>query len=236
MKKSSIALLLMLLSATMFSSCATSNTQPSSPASTKAETPSSSLTLLSPSEAASKLFADKLQIKEYTFMVEKNLRIVAYYVTNTADKDLRVNMNITAKDKAGQVLSVKQTTDQTVAPNTSVVISAWLTDVNAEDTVEYLLNASLETNTPSVAADIKLKYDIKGNKAIVTAVNEGSNTAQFVSASVIFLSKGKMVGFREEQVVRSEDELKPGDTRYAEASCAKEFDEVLIGYTAAKKK
>ena len=179
--------------------------------------------------------ADKMDIKEYSCM-QSDYRLVAFNITNNADEDVSIDMNVTAKNSDGKALASSNIEEYTVAPGSSTIMSAWLENVDMDATIDYKMNVSNDVRSPSAVPNIDLDYNINGNKVVVTATNNNSDTAYFLNVKAIFLKDGEMVDCGDTYLTGDDSEIKAGETRSGEIETYsdKGFDDVLIGYTAEK--
>ena len=184
-------------------------------------------------EQKSDNLADKMQVKEYDCMYS-DYRIVAFHITNTSDKDVRIELNITAKDSDGNALASSNPEDYTVASGSSTILSAWLENVDENATIDYTMNVSTDVRSPSAANNIDLKHNVNGDKVVLTATNNSDKTAYFLNVDAIFLKNGKMVGCGETYLVGNDSDIKAGETRSGEIDCYADggFDDAIVAYTA----
>ena len=178
--------------------------------------------------------AEQMQVKEYSCMNSIGSRIVAFHVTNPTDKDVSISMNITAKDEAGNALASSSQSESAISPNTSVIIDAYLDNVNMDAIIDYSMDVKAVSTSKSATPNISLTNNINGDKVVLTATNNGKQDARFLEAQAIFLKDGEMVYFGSTYLVGNDSIIKAGETRTGEISCYTRsgFDDVIVTYTA----
>lgn len=177
--------------------------------------------------------ASQMDIKAYSYYEEYFGRRICFVVTNNSDRDVRIGMNVTAKDSAGNALASTSPSESPVGPGQTAILDGWLDDVDMTAAIDYTMDVSTDVSRES-AKDIDLKYNKNANNLVITATNNGSKAAKFLEVEVIFLKGGRAVGYDSTYVTDDDSELKAGTTRTGSVSLYsdKGFDDVIVGYSA----
>lgn len=176
--------------------------------------------------------ADKMAIKEYSYM-SGEYRMVDFYVTNNSDQDVAINMNVTAKGSDGTPKGSSSPFAFSVAPGTSCVLPAVFENVAMDDTIEYSMDVSTKVRAKSAANDIDIEISKNENKAIIMATNNGPETAYYLNVYIIFLENGKPIYSGMTYITGDNSDIKSGETRSAEITCYEgDYDDIVFGYTA----
>lgn len=151
----------------------------------------------SPPAQAEEQLADKMTTQEYTCVVDDTFTCYALFVTNTSDKTVSLEMNVTAKDQNGGMVAAHSDSTLAVAPGQTSCMWTTFDEWDVITDYECSLVVSEENSYRSIHEDVTVEYDIFENKVIAKAINNGEEDAHFVWAEVVFLKDGEMVGFRE---------------------------------------
>ena len=183
-------------------------------------------------ETKTENIADKMDVKEYSYMSGK-YRMVDFYVTNNSDQDVAINMNVTAKGSDGKAKGSSSPFAFSVAPGTSCVLPAAFENVAMDDAIDYSMDVSTKVRAKSAANDIDIEISKNENKAIIMATNNGPETAYYLNVYIIFLENGKPIYSGMTYITGDNSDIKSGETRSAEITCYEgDYDDIVFGYTA----
>lgn len=175
--------------------------------------------------------SDSLKVSEYSCVVDEQFAYYVAFVTNTSDKTVDVEINITAKDADGKM--VGSGSDRVLAVGSGQTSGLWTTfdDWKSIDSFEYVLNVS-ESSYQSIKDSVSFDHNATDNRVVVSATNNGEKDAEFVWVDVVFLKNGEMVDFREIMVTNSDSVLPAGQTLTGEGEIYSQdgFAEIILAY------
>lgn len=181
-------------------------------------------------EEPKKDLADMMQTDFYTCNVDDSFYYTVLVVKNNSDETVHLDANFTAKDGSGNNVGAVSDDEPAIAPGQTGCI--WCTvDYSTDiESFDYTLTVDKETSVKSIYDDISFEYSNTDSGCTVTATNNGNTAAKYVWARCIFFKNGEMVNFNEPILMDSDDELKPGATITAEATCYTDcgFDDVIV--------
>lgn len=175
-------------------------------------------------------YSSALEVAEYSCIIDNSFVYYVMYVTNTSDKVLSAEMNVTALNKVGEMVGAHN--ERTLAVSPGQTAGMWITfdEWDLIDSFQYTLDVKEEKEYKPVYQDLSFEYNIVDNKIIATMTNNGTEAAEYVWVDVVYMKDGQMVNFSELSFMNDECKLLPGVSLSCEGECYYEggFDEVVI--------
>lgn len=225
-----IIISLLLIGCGGASSTTGSSAVPAAPGGNSASSSSGSADVSETTEEPKKELADMMQTDFYTCNVDDSFYYTVLVVKNESDETVHLDANFVAKDGSGNEIGAASEDEPSIAPGQTGCI--WCTiDYSADiKSFDYTLTVDKEKSDKSIYEDVSMEYNTTDSGCIITATNSGNSAAKYVWARCIFFKNGEMVNFNEPILMDSDDELKPGSTITAEATCYSDggFDDVIV--------
>lgn len=173
--------------------------------------------------------ADSLEIKEYSCVIDEQFAYYVAFVTNTSDKTLDVEINITAKDAGGNM--VGSGTASVLAVGSGQTSGLWTTfdEWKSIDSFEYVLNVKESSYLP-IKDVVSFDHSETDGRIVMSATNSGDKDAEFVWVDVVFLKDGNMVNFREIMLTNGDCVLPAGQTLTGEGEVFSQYDDLVFAY------
>ena len=173
--------------------------------------------------------ADSLEIKEYSCVIDEQFAYYVAFVTNTSDKTLDVEINITTKDVDGNM--VGSGTTSVLAVGSGQTSGLWTTfdKWKSIDSFEYVLNVKGSSYSP-IKDVVSFDYNAMDKRVVMSATNNGDKDAEFVWVDVVFLKDGNMVDFREIRLTNNDSVLPAGQTLTGEGEIYSQYDDLAFAY------
>ncbi len=169
-------------------------------------------------------------VKEYRWKTDYS-NYVAIVLKNNSAYTVSPRIQISFKDKDGNVVGAKNQSEYAFGPGTEM---AFVFD-NDEDfeKYEYVISASEEKYYNECVSKLECTHSTTSEKVIIQVKNNGSKAAEFVEYIVLFKNKGEVVDYDWGYCVDDDSEIKPGMTEMEECSVAykERFDSVEIYLT-----
>lgn len=174
--------------------------------------------------------ADMMSIQEYSCIVDNSFVYYIMYITNNSNKNVSIEMNVTALDSSGNMVGSSSDGTKAVEPGQTAGIWTTFDDWNKIVGFDHTLTVSEETEYSPIYSDLAIDYNTTDSGVIVSVSNNSDNTAEFVWIDVVYLKNGKMVNFSELSFMDGNQQLLPGVTLSAEGTCYSDsgFDEVVL--------
>lgn len=174
---------------------------------------------------------DNLEVKEYSCVVDEQFAYYVVFITNTSDKTVDVEINMTAKDADGNM--VGSGSDKVLAVGSGQTSGLWTTfdDWKSIENFEYALTAQ-ESSYQSIIDTVSFERSETSDRVVVSATNNGEKDAEFVWVDVVFLKNGEMVNFSEIMLTNGDSVLPAGQTLTGEGEIYSldGFDEAVLAY------
>ena len=215
----------LLLSAVLLTGCGDS-----------ASTKSGSTAVELGTESEQKSLADLMSTQEYSCTVDDSFMYYIMYITNTSDKVVSIDLNVTALDSSGSMVGSSGDGTKAVAPGQTAGIWTTFDEWDKIDSFDYTLSVSEEKEYDPVYSDLAIDFNTTDNGIVASVTNNGDSTADFVWMDVVYLKAGKMVGFSELSFMDDNQELQAGATLSQEGTCYSDsgFDDVAIAINGRK--
>lgn len=187
-------------------------------------------------ESEQKSLADLMSTQEYSCTVDDSFMYYVMYITNTSDKDVSIDLNVTALDSSGSMVGSSGDGTKAVAPGQTAGIWTTFDEWDKIDSFDYTLSVSEEKEYSPVYSDLSIDYNTTDSGIVASVTNNGDSTADFVWMDVVYLKAGKMVGFSELSFMDDNQELQAGATLSQEGTCYSDsgFDDVAIAINGRK--
>lgn len=187
-------------------------------------------------ESEQKSLADLMSTQEYSCTVDDSFMYYVMYITNTSDKVVSIDLNVTALDSSGSMVGSSGDGTKAVAPGQTAGIWTTFDEWDKIDSFDYTLSVSEEKEYDPVYSDLAIDYNTTDNGIVASVTNNGDSTADFVWMDVVYLKAGKMVGFSELSFMDDNQELQAGATLSQEGTCYSDsgFDDVAIAINGRK--
>lgn len=181
--------------------------------------------------------AEKLDVQEYTYVVDDSFRYYVMYVTNTGELTVNVEANIVAKDDSGEPVGAGMGNAIAIAPGQTSCIWTTFDEWDVIEQFEYTLSVYEVPVEYSVYEFVEAEYSFTDNKIVASVTNNGNHPAEYVWLDVVFLKDGNMVGFSEMSFMNNDFQLLPGTTLFAEGELYTDtsFDGVVVGLNGRMK-
>ena len=143
-------------------------------------------------------------------------------IKNTSGYDAKINVMALFKDKDGNVIGVFNREERGCEDGYETFWSLY--QEQPFDACEIVLSMRPDDIYKGVQSNIDHDVLIAGNKAVISAKNTSTDAVGFVEYWIIFFGSDNNVvdcgwGF----TIDGDNEIKPGDTRYAESLTSHEF-------------
>lgn len=175
--------------------------------------------------------AESLEVKDYSCVIDEQFAYYVAFVTNTADKTVDVEINITAKDADGKMVGSGD--DQVLAVGSGQTSGLWTTfdDWRSIASFDYVLNVK-ESSYQSIKDSVSFEHEERSDRVVISATNTGDKDADYVWVDVVFLKDGEMVNFHEIMLTNSDSVLPAGQTLTGEGEIYSQegFDEAMYAY------
>lgn len=180
--------------------------------------------------------ADQVDSQLYTCHREDEYYYAALVVQNNSDEVVHLEVNFIAKDSDGNNVDAATDSESAIAPSQKAILWSAYDYEGDISSIDYTLTVSRESNFDSVYDDVSFEYNTTETSCIVTATNNGSESATFVRAECIFLSGGEMVSHDFTYLTDDADELKPGATITKSLDCYSDasFDDIIVTFSGRK--
>ncbi len=169
-------------------------------------------------------------VKEYRWKTDYS-NYVAIVLKNNSAYTVSPRIQISFKDKDGNVVGAKNQSEYAFGPGTEMAF-VFNNDEDFEK-YEYIISASEETYYNECVSKLECTHSTTSEKVIIQVKNNGSKAAKFVEYIVLFKNKGEVVDYDWGYCVDDDSEIKPGMTEMEECSVAykENFDSVEIYLT-----
>ena len=158
----------------------------------------------------------------------------ALAIKNTSKTDCAFEVRILFYDKNENIIGVSNQSITVCGSGSEVLVKSSSSD--DYDHVGYAVNVT-ESNYCDVHDSVSISTTISGKKAILTATNNGTQTAKFVEYHCLFLDKaGNVVDSGWGYLVDGQSELKPGNSEMREEQSSKNFDSVVVYFEGRRNK
>ena len=194
-------------------------------------------------ESASAESPANVEVKDEDFEIKEYLydgKYDSYYylvVKNNSTISVDVSGNATAKDSNGNAIGAGNLSIDVIGPGQTSVGYFYFDDVHGIATVDYSLNYGTDPYYEDVLADLSFSQTINNSNVIVSAVNNGTEAAEFVEAYALFFdANGTVVDTDSAYLTDNDYELKPGATLSAQLNTNEAFDHVEVYLTGRRDK
>lgn len=156
---------------------------------------------------------ENFNITKYSYQYssyDKTVFAECFEIENTSTFNITISGEFHFFDEAGALVSVRTTRHEAIGPNQKTVLSYH--QENPYSTCELKLSATLDKEHTSVASDFSYEVTEATDKLIVSLTNNGKYTAESVSALILYLNNGQVVGQSSLGYFDADHEFKPGKT------------------------
>ena len=147
-------------------------------------------------------------------------------LTNNSKSDCNLEVNVDLFDSKNNIVGTESNEIEAFGKGTTVAIPIRCDDAFTK--YEYTLTASELTYYTPVDQNITCEVTTATKKAIISAKNNGNETAHFVQYVALFYKGKNLVYLNTGYIGDSKSEIKPGKTVKEEASCYEAFDSVKV--------
>lgn len=179
---------------------------------------------------------DEMDVDFYSCNIDDTFYYTILTVTNNSDKVVKFEANFMAKDDLGNDIGATTADNKAIAPGQTACIWSTIDYTPDISSFDYTLTVDEDTENRSIYDDVLLEYNSVDDKVLITATNNGTDTAYYVWAQVLFFKDGQLVNFSEPMFTDDDSELKAGATSTQEAVCYSEggFDNVKVFVSGRK--
>ena len=176
--------------------------------------------------------AEQIEVTEYSYAVQDLTMYYILFLKNNADTTVRAEVNLTAKDSAGNMVGAYSDTAYAIAPGQTSCVWTSFDDPGTVETVEYTMTASEEPNYRSIFDTVTLEYNPLEDKVVVSATNNDTQDAEYVRVVAVYLSGGEAVRFSEGFIGNDDLLLPAGATLSAELDYYADvpYEDVVIAF------
>ena len=159
---------------------------------------------------------------------------LALVIKNNSSTDCKLTVDVSFKDAEGNLLGAKDDTVQAFGVGGEIC----LVFDNEEPFANYEYNYSVQEigdYYEAVNADLTCEASPAKNKVIVSATNNGSKIAEYVTGTALFMKGEQIIDSSYAYIGDDELEIKPGSKETDEIHCFEDFDSVkvyLSGYAS----
>lgn len=178
---------------------------------------------------------EDLMIEEYSY--ENTIGDTLYFlvITNNSSETVQISSNATAYDEQGNVIGADSSELNAVGNGCQSILTHYFSSVENVKNFEYTLSVEKETYYQSVIQDVKLETSILDDKVIVTCTNNGSESAEFLEATALFMKENELVYYGSKYITDDNSELKPNATISEQIEAyGNDFDDVKVYLTGRK--
>lgn len=179
---------------------------------------------------------DEMDVDFYSCSIDDTFYYTILTVTNNSDKVVKFEANFTAKDDLGNDIGATTADNKAIAPGQTACIWSTIDYAPNITSFDYTLTVDEDKDNRSIYNDVALEYNSVDDKILITATNNGTDTAYYVWAQILFFKDGQLVNFSEPMFTDNDSELKAGATSTQEAVCYSEsgFDTVEVFISGRK--
>lgn len=160
-----------------------------------------------------------------------------FEVTNTSPYTIRLTINDTAKNQAGEIIGASKTSEEDIPSGCTIFVKTFFSDVAGASSFDTSFQVTQESTYIPVLQGISVQTSNLGDKVTVTATNLGDKAAEFPEATAVFFKNGKAVYYGSTYLTDVESELKPGMTISGQINAySKDYDSVKVYVTARRSK
>lgn len=170
--------------------------------------------------------ADKIKAKGYTCSNGYSYEL-ALVLSNTSDSDCKINVSVDFYDKNDKIVDTQESDIDVFSAGTENALDFYCVDEFS--TYKYEIKVSEhEDYLFSVNDKLSCDVSIATDKAIISATNNGNETAEYVRYTALFFKGDNFVYVNCGSLGDDECEIKPGATEKETASCYEDFDSVKV--------
>lgn len=179
---------------------------------------------------------DEMDVEFYSCNIDDTFYYTILTVLNNSDKVVEMEANFIAKDSSGNNICATSAGNSAIAPGQTACIWSTIDYSSDIESFDYTLTVDKDIFNRSIFEDVSIEYNSVSNKVVITATNNGQETAHYVWGQVLFFKEGQLVNFNEPILTDDDSELKAGATITKEAECYSDvgFDDVKIFISGRK--
>lgn len=182
----------------------------------------------SSSDGADEDISSQIEVTgEYFFTNSIDDTYYCLVVKNNSSSDADISVNVLAKDESGSSAGAESASIEAVAPGKEVCLTCYLSSTKASS-FEYDLTASTAKYYTSAYTDLNFEFTDTGKSVVIECENSGTETANSVEATALFLKDDKMVYYGSTYLVDNDFELKAGKSIAEDIECYEEYDSVKV--------
>lgn len=153
-------------------------------------------------------------------------------VKNNTDSAVSISGNALAKDVNGGSIGAGNFAIDVLGPGEESIAYSYFNNVSGVDSVSYQMVAKTDPRYSPVLGSLDVaRFDNEQNVA-VAVTNKGSIGAQFVEAYALFMdADNNVVRYSSTYLTDINNEIKPGDTLYAQLDSYDSYDHALVYLT-----
>ncbi len=155
-----------------------------------------------------------------------------YEITNNSPHTIRININESAKNSAGEVIGAHSTSESDIPAGCTIFAKNYYSDLSGAVSFDTTVQTQIEKYFPPVLQNIAMETSKGSDKVIIKITNNGDIPARFPEATALFFKRGKLVYQSSTYIIDGNHEIKPGMTLVEEIQSRKDFDEVRVHLTA----
>ena len=175
---------------------------------------------------------------ESEYVIPDSCGFSTYYVviaTNNTGKDIAVDADFVAKDKAGNALYKVNDQHEAVKDGQQFIIYGQFANSRIEGASDYAYDIKANTTDKCAYNSVKLDTVKDGELVQVSATNYSDKDLQGVGVRTVFLKEGKAVAFDTVNIADEGFTFHGGSTNSQEVGMfAGNYDDYLITYTSVQ--
>ena len=169
-----------------------------------------------------------------TYLYESSYGDTTFFVVvkNNTDTAVSISGNALAKDAAGLSIGAGNFSIDVLGPGEESIGYSYFNNVSGVDSVSFQMVAKADPRYSPVVGNMDVvRYDNAGNVSL-SVTNNGSYGAQYVEAYALFLdSNDRVIRYSSSYITDIDNEIKPGDTLYAQLNSYDSYDHALVYLT-----
>lgn len=151
-----------------------------------------------------------LTIRDWIYDVGFGSTYHIFEITNNSPYTLNIGINEIAKDSNGSEIGADSTEGIDIPSGQTVFINNYFSNVDGIKNFDTTIQTKQEQYYIPVIQNVSVEVTDLGNKVLVKATNNGTESVEFVEATAVFFNGNQVVDYDSTYLVDNDYELKPG--------------------------
>lgn len=186
------------------------------------------------SESVKEDILTQLEVSEYSMENSIGDTYYVLVVKNNSPDTLKINANCTAKDSSGALIGAASSEAEAIESGFEICMLNYFDGVKDAASFDYKLDVKKDEYFKPVLSDLQYEVSKTDKKAIVSCVNIGDKSAEFVEGKALFFKDGTMINYSSTYFTDDDNEIKPGDTIVKEFNSYEIYDDVKIYFSGRR--